>query len=705
MRNLVLTVAMMSLLAGCSGGGGEAENPFFAEWDTPFGAPPFDRIEIADFEPAILEGMRQHNDEIAVIIQDPDAPDFVNTIEAMDSAGALMRKSRYVYNAMNGTMTDDEMQAIAKRLAPLSSKHTDEILLNDDLFQRVKTVYGQRDSLELETEQRMLLKETYRSFVRGGAELDPENKEQLKAINEELSLLTVEFGEHVLKETNRFEMILDDEADLAGLPDGVIQAAAETAVERGHEGQWAFTLHKPSLIPFLQYSARRDLRETMLEGYIERGNHADELDNNAILARIASLRLQRANLLGFPTHAHYILDDNMAKEPDAVYDLLGKIWTPALARAKEEAVELQAMIDAETADQPGGSFQLEPWDWWYYAEKVKAARYQLDESMLRPYFELENVRAGLFETVHRLYGLSFTERHDIPIYHPDVKVYEVKEADGSTVAIWYSDYFPRASKRGGAWMSSFRKEAKLDGERTIPLIFNVGNFTKPTGDTPSLLSVDEVGTMFHEFGHALHGMLSDCRYQSLSGTSVARDFVELPSQVMENWAFEPAVLAFYAKHYETGEPIPAELVEKMEQSRHFNQGFATTEYLAAAFLDMDWHTLATTDEQDVAAFEEASLAKIGLIDEIVVRYRSPYFRHVFSGGYASGYYSYVWAEVLDADAFEAFKEAGDIFDAKTAKAFREQILARGGSEEPMELYVKFRGKQPGIEPLLARKGL
>lgn len=706
MRNLILVVGMMSLLAGCNGGGGtEAENPFSVEWEAPFGAPPFDTIETAHFEPAILDGMQRHNDEIAAIIRNPEAPTFANTIEAMDSAGALMRKSRYVFGAMNGTMTNDEMQAIAKRLAPLTSKHFDEILLDDDMFTRVKAVYDQRDALELDTEQQMLLKETYKGFVRGGAELGPSEKEQLKAINERLSVLTVEFGEHVLKETNRFEMILDDEADLAGLPDGVIQAAAETATERGHDGKWAFTLHKPSLIPFLQYSPRRDLRETMFKGYIERGNNGDELDNNATLARIASLRVQRANLLGFPTHAHYVLDDNMAKEPEKVYALLGQIWTPALARAKEEARELQAMIDSETADQPGGGFQLEPWDWWHFAEKVKADRYQLDESMLRPYFELENVRAGLFETVHRLFGLSFTERHDIPVYHPDVKVYEVKEADGTTVAIWYSDYFPRASKRGGAWMSSFRKEAKVDGKRIIPLIYNVGNFTKPTADAPSLLSVDEVGTMFHEFGHALHGMLSECRYESLSGTSVARDFVELPSQVMENWAFEPTVLAFYAKHYETGEPIPAELVQKIEKSSHFNQGFATTEYLAAAFLDMDWHTLRAAEELDVAAFETASLNKIGLIDEIVSRYRSPYFRHVFSGGYASGYYAYVWAEVLDADAFEAFKEAGDIFDPKTARAFREQILARGGSEEPMELYVRFRGKEPGIEPLLARKGL
>lgn len=708
MRNAVLLVVLVSLMAGCNGGGGGSgtdDNPFFVEWDTPFGSPPFDRIETVHFEPAILEGMRQHNDEIAAVIRSPEPPTFANTIESMDSAGALMRKARYVFSAMNGTMTNDEMQAIAKRLAPLTSKHFDEILLDEDLFRRVKAVYDQRESMGLDTEQAMLLKETYNGFVRGGAELNPDDKEKLKKINEELSILTVEFGEHVLKETNRFEMVLDDEADLDGLPDGVVQAAAEAATERGHDGKWAFTLHKPSLIPFLQYSPRRDLRETMFKGYIERGNHGDDLDNNAVLAKIASLRVKRANLLGFPTHAHYVLDDNMAKEPERVYDLLGEIWTPALARAKEEARELQAMIDAETANQPGGSFRLEPWDWWYYAEKVKAARYDLDESMLRPYFELENVRAGLFETVHRLFGLTFVERDDIPVYHPDVKVYEVKEADGTTVAIWYSDYFPRASKRGGAWMSSFRKEAKVDGRRIIPLIFNVGNFTKPTADTPSLLSVDEVGTMFHEFGHALHGMLSDCRYESLSGTSVARDFVELPSQVMENWAFEPEVLALYAKHYRTGEVIPSELVEKIEKSRHFNQGFATTEYLAAAFLDMDWHTLSAPDEQDVAEFETASLDKIGLIDEIVVRYRSPYFRHVFSGGYASGYYSYVWAEVLDADAFEAFKEAGDIFDAETAKAFREYILARGGSEEPMELYVKFRGKEPGIEPLLARKGL
>jgi len=426
MRNLILVVGMISLLAGCNGGGGtEAENPFSVEWETPFGAPPFDIIETAHFEPAILEGMQRHKDEIAAIIKNPDAPTFANTIEAMDSAGALMRKSRYVFGAMNGTMTNDEMQAIAKRLAPLTSKHFDEILLDDDLFTRVKAVYDQRDALGLDTEQQMLLKETHKDFVRGGAELGPAEKEQLKAINERLSVLTVEFGEHVLKETNRFEMILDDEAELAGLPDGVIQAAAETATERGHDGKWAFTLHKPSLIPFLQYSPRRDLRETMFKGYIERGNHGDELDNNATLARIASLRVRRANLLGFPTHAHYVLDDNMAKEPEKVYELLGQIWTPALARAKEEARELQAMIDSETVDQPGGGFQLEPWDWWYFAEKVKADRYQLDESMLRPYFELENVRAGLFETVNRLFGLSFTERHDIPVYHSDVKVYEV----------------------------------------------------------------------------------------------------------------------------------------------------------------------------------------------------------------------------------------------------------------------------------------
>ncbi len=718
MRKVILIMAMMSILGGCADDGSgdgtsdttasdaaadSVRNPFFTEWDGPFGTPPFDRIEIAHYEPAMMRGMAVHRAEIAAIARHPDFPDFANTIEAMDGAGALLTRAGHVFGAMNGTMTNDEMQAIAKRLAPLRSKHRDEILLNAELFARVDIVYQQREKLDLDREQQMLLKETWKRFVRGGANLPEADKEKLKALNEELSVLSLQFGENVLKETNRFEMVIDNEADLAGLPQAVVEAAAETAVKRGHEGKWVFTLHKPSLIPFLQYSPKRELREKMFKGYIGVGDNGDDLDNNAILARMATLRVQRANLLGYPSHAHYVLDDNMAKTPENVYELLNKLWPPALAQAKTEAAEFQKMINKENSKK--SRFKVEAWDWWYYAEKVKKAKYDLDEGMVRPYFELENVRAGLFDTVNKLFGITFTERHDIPVYQEDVKVFEVKEADGATVAIWFSDYFPRKSKRGGAWMSAFRKESYDGGERVIPVIYNVGNFTKPTAEMPALLSVDEVGTMFHEFGHALHGMLSDCRYETLSGTSVARDFVELPSQVMENWAFEPEVLATYAKHYQTGEPIPAELIEKLEKSKHFNQGFATTEYLAASFLDMDWHTLETTEEKDVVVFENKSMDRIGLIDEIVSRYRSPYFRHIFAGSYSSGYYSYVWAEVLDADAFEAFKETGNIFDPTMAKSFRDNILARGGSEEPMTLYKQFRGKDPEIGPLLARKGM
>ncbi|MCK9995532.1 MAG: M3 family metallopeptidase [Candidatus Krumholzibacteria bacterium] len=716
MRKVILIMAMMSILGGCGDGGTGDEsadtadapadsvyNPFFVEWDGVFGTPPFDKIEIAHYEPAMMRGMAEHQAEITEIARGSEYPNFANTIEAMDAAGTLLTRVGDVFGAMNGTMTNDEMQAIAKRLAPLRSKHRDAILLNPELFSRVDAVYQQREKLDLEPEQRMLLKETWKRFVRGGANLSEAKKEELKALNEELSVLSLQFGENVLKETNRFEMVIDNKDDLVGLPDAVIEAAAEAAVKRGHEDKWVFTLHKPSLIPFLQYSPKRELREKMFTGYTKVGDNGDDLDNNAILARMASLRTQRANLLGFPSHAHYVLDDNMAKTPDKVYELLNKLWTPALAQAKSETTEFQKMIDKENTKK--NRFKVEPWDWWYYAEKVKKAKYDLDEEMVRPYFELENVRLGLFDTVNKLYGITFDGRPDIPVYHEHVKAYEVKEADGTTVAIWFSDYFPRESKRGGAWMSSFRKQCYVDGERVIPVIYNVGNFTKPTAEMPALLSADEVGTMFHEFGHALHGMLSDCRYQSLSGTSVARDFVELPSQVMENWAFEPEVLATYAKHYKTGEPIPAELVEKLEKSKHFNQGFATTEYLAASFLDMDWHTIETTEEKDVAVFETESMDRIGLIKEIVSRYRSPYFRHIFSGSYSSGYYSYVWAEVLDADAFEAFKETGNIFDPATAKSFRDNILSRGGTEEPMTLYKQFRGKDPEIGPLLVRKGM
>ncbi len=690
-------VAIAVLVTGAKRSG----NPFFVQWDTPFGVPPFDKVKLKHYQPAFAKGMELQKGEVDAIVKDPSAPTFQNTVEVLEHSGSMLDRVANVFFAMKSSMTNDELEAIAKDVAPQLSEHGDEIHLNALLFQKIAAVYEQRDQLDLSLEQRKLLEEQYKEFVRGGAKLPPEKKSRLKEINASLSVLSLKFGENVLKENNRFELVIEDQADLAGLPAGVVAAAAETAAERGHEGKWVFTLHKPSLIPFLQYSQRRDLRERIYLGYINRGNHDDELDNKQTLAEMAALRVERANLLGHETHAHYVLEENMAKQPDNVYQLLDEVWEPALKRAKAEVAEMQKMIDAEC-----GGFQLQSWDWWYYAERVKKAKYDLDEEMLRPYFKLENVLDGVFEVARRLYGLQFDERTDLPVYHEDVTAFEVKEADGTHVGILYVDYFPRASKRGGAWMGEFRQQARTDGQNVRPVIYNVGNFSKPTGDKPSLLSFEEVRTLFHEFGHGLHGLLSDCTYDSLAGTNVARDFVELPSQIMENWASDPQVLKIYARHYQTGEPMPDALIEKIRKARHFNQGFATTEYLAASYLDMDWHTQTESQSDlDVSEFESASLDRIGLIPEIISRYRSPYFQHIFAGGYSSGYYSYLWAEVLDADAFEAFKEAGDVFDPATAQAFRENILARGGTVEPMTLYKRFRGKEPGTGPLLKRRGL
>lgn len=699
MRHIpILSVIVLAVLLT---GSKRSSNPFFGEWDTPFEVPPFDEIKLEQYKPAFAEGMKRHKEEIEAIVENESAPTFENTIEAMDRNGAMLARVSRVFFAMRSSMTNDDIEAIAKDVAPRLSKHRDEIRLNDALYQKVRAVYEQKDKLDLTPEQDKLLEEYHKRFVRGGAKLPADKKERLKELNAELSLLSLKFGENVLKENNRFELVIADNADLAGLPSSVIAAAAETATERGHEGKWVFTLHKPSMIPFLQYSERRKLREKICKGYINRGDNSDELDNKETLAKMAALRIERAKLLGYETHAHYVLEENMAKKPENVYKLLDELWQPALKRAKAEAADMQKMIDDE-----GGGFKLESWDWWYYAEKVKKAKYDLDEEMLRPYFKLENVLAGAFEVSSRLFGLQFEERTDVPKYHEDVKVFEVKEADGTHVGILYVDYFPRASKRGGAWMGEFREQLKMNGKNIRPVIYNVGNFSKPTADKPSLLSFEEVNTLFHEFGHALHGLLSNCTYESLAGTNVARDFVELPSQIMENWASEPEVLKMYARHYETGKPMPDELIEKIIKARHFNQGFATVEYLAASFLDMDWHTLTESkSKSDVQDFEDESLGRICLIPEIISRYRSTYFRHIFAGGYSSGYYSYIWAQVLDADAFQAFKETGDLFDQKTAEAFRKNILSRGDTEDPMTLYKRFRGKEPSIEPLLERRGL
>ena len=703
MKNTIIFLVSAGLLFwSCSKQATEKaaeKNPFFSDYNTPFETPQFEKIKEEHYLPAYKEGMKQQQMEIDAIVNNTEVPTFENTIEAMESTGDLLTKVRNVFDNMTSAHTNDELQSIAKEASPLLSKHRDDINLNEKLFERVKAVYDQKDKLNLSIEQNKLLEKDYKDFVRGGANLDEKKKAKLREINKELSLLTLQFGENILKENNAFELVIEKEEDLAGLPEAVITGAAEAAKERGHEGKWVFTLHKPSLIPFIQYSDKRELREKIFKAYINRGNNNNELDNKAILTRIAALRVEKANLLGYKTHADFVLERNMAKQPENVYELLNKLWEPALKIAKKEAKELQEMIYKE-----GKNYKLEAWDWWYYAEKLKKAKYELDEEMLRPYFKLENVRDGAFFVANKLFGIQFAERTDIPKYHEDVKVFEVKEADGSHIGILYTDYFPRASKRGGAWMNSYRKQSRQKGKEVTPVICNVCNFSKPTGDKPALLSFEEVTTLFHEFGHALHGLLSNSTYKKLSGTAVSRDFVELPSQIMENWTSEPEVLKMYARHYETGEVIPQELIDKLKNAAHFNQGFATVEYLAASFLDMDWHTLTESKEQDVFEFETNSLNKIGLIPEIVVRYGSPYFGHIFSGGYSSGYYSYIWAEVLDADAFEAFKETS-LFDKNTAQAFRKNILEPGGTEDPMTLYKRFRGAEPKVESLLKKRGL
>jgi peptidyl-dipeptidase Dcp len=675
------------------------DNPFFAPYGTPWEVPAFDRIHNEHFMPAFEKGIAGQKAEVEAIRDNPKAPTFANTVEALETSGQLLLRVSDVFFNLNGAETNDEMQAIARDVAPLLSALNDDIYLDPKLFARVKAVHVQRDRLKLTTEQRRLLDEQFKDFVRGGANLSDEDKKVFREVNERLSVLSLKFGENILAEENAYELVIDNKADLAGLSDNDIQAAAETAKERKHEGKWVFTLHKPSLIPFLTYAERRDLREKIYRAYCERGNNGGEYDNKEVLKEEATLRAKRAKLLGYKSHADYVLEDNMAKTPAHVYELLDRLWAPALARAVKERGAMQAMVDAE-----GGKFKIASWDWWYYSEKVKKARYEFDDAVLRPYFELDHVRQGAFDTATKPFGITFEERSDLPKYNPEVRTFEVKDADGSHLAVYYVDYHPRPGKRNGAWMSEYRRQSRAGGVETTPVIVNVANVSRATADEPALLSLDEVTTLFHEFGHALHGMLSDVTYSSLSGTNVATDFVEMPSQVFENWATEPEVMKTYAKHYQTGEVIPDALIAKMANAKLFNQGFGTVEYLAACYLDMDWHTLTGDAPADAMAFEAQRLDAIGLIPEIVSRYRSPYFRHIFSGGYSAGYYSYIWAEVVDADAFQAFKEAG-LFDKKTADRFRKYILSAGGTEDPMVLYKKFRGREPEIEPLLERRGL
>lgn len=679
----------------------KTENPFLEpSYNTPFEVPPFDQIKTEHFIPAINKGIEQQSKTIAAIINNTATPDFENTIAALDYSGEPVRKVTSVFYNLNSANTNEEIQAIAKELSPILSAHNDNINLNVDLFNRVKLVYDKRNSLQLNGEQTRLLEETYKDFVRGGAALADDKKERFRQINSRLSLLTLQFGENVLKETNDYKLIVDKRENLKGLPLSLIDQAFETANSLGLENKWVFTLHNPSVMPFLQYADNRDLRKQIYEAYVNRGNQGNANDNKKIIKEIAELRLERAGILGYDSHAAFVLEDNMAKNAANVDELLQQLWNPALKRAKSEAQELQAIIDRE-----GGGFKLQPYDWRYYAEKLRKEKYNLSDAELKPYFSLSNVQEGVFTVCNNLYGITFKEINNLPVYHPDTKAYEVLEENGDHIGILYMDFHPRESKRGGAWMSSFRKQyIDEKGNNVRPVITIVCNFSKPTASQPSLLTFDETSTFFHEFGHALHGLLSNSTYYSLTGTSVPRDFVELPSQIMENWAAEPEVLNLYAKHFQTGEVIPSVLVEKLQNSQHFNQGFETVEYLAAAMLDMNYHSLEKITFDDVLKFEEQTLNSIGLIPEITSRYRSTYFNHIFSGGYSSGYYSYIWAAILDSDAFEAFKENG-LFDKATATSFRKNILEKGGTEDPMKLYRDFRGAEPDIKPLLRKRGL
>lgn len=675
-------------------------NPLLEEYGTPFNVPPFEKIRNEHFLPAFREGIKQQSDIIESIVNNTEAPNFENTILALEYSDYRISEVGGVFYNLLSANTSPELQKIASEIAPELSSHNDNIYLNDKLFERVKAVYKQRANYT-NPEQVKLIEEIYKRFVRSGSDLDDSKKARLREINKDLSLLSLKFAENLLAETNNFKLIIEDKKDLSGLPQSLIDAAAETAKKNNLEGKWVFTLHNPSLIPFLQYADNRELREKIWRAYSSRGNNNNENDNKEVIKKILNLKLEKAKLMDFNTTADFILDDCMAKTPANVFDLLNKLWTPALNTAKKEAAELQEIIDKE-----GGNFKLQPWDWRYYAEKIRKEKYNLDEEMLKPYFELENVKKGIFYLADKLYGLNFKKLDNMPVYNDEVQVYEVLESNGDHVGIFYMDFHPRASKRGGAWMNNYREQfVSIDGKPVPPVITIVCNFSRPTANEPALLTFDEVETFFHEFGHALHGFLSKCTYKSISGTNVARDFVELPSQIMENWLDEPEMLEVYAKHYKTGEVIPKELVEKLENSSKYGQGFATTEYLAASLLDMEFHTLTSDLTVSPLEFEEKILnEKYGLIPKIISRYKSTYFNHIFNSGYSAGYYSYIWAEVLDADAYAYFKQNG-IFDKATADSFRKNILERGGTEDPMTLYKKFRGAEPSIEPLLKKRGL
>ena len=694
-RTWPLAALALFALAGCSGQSADGENPLLSAYDTPYDVPPFDRIEPAHFEPAFAEGMAREKAEVEAIAVNPEPPTFENTISALDRSGVLLEDVETIFYGLVGVDTVDELQAINQRISPLLAAHRDELSLDKRIFARVKAVYDSRDGLELTDEQRFLLENMYKGYVRSGALLDDARQTRLKEVNQELSLLRVSFSDNLLAETNGFRLVVEDQADLAGLPPSAVETAAATASAAGLDGKWMFTTHKPSMLPFLTYAENRELRERLYAAYTMRGNNGNEHDNTGIMADIVNLRVERAHLLGYETYADYVLERRMAGTPERVYGLLDRLWEASLPVAKREVAEMQAIIDEE-----GGGFDLASWDWWFYAEKLRKRKYDLDDNELRPYFPLEQVRDGVFGVANKLYGLTFEPLTGLPLPHPEAQAFLIKEADGSHCAVIYMDFHPRPGKRQGAWCGRYRSQNRAFGVEVDPVINLVCNFTRPSGDAPALLSMDEVETLFHEFGHALDGMLANVTYRTSYSSA---DFSELPSQIMEHWAFEPAVMKEYARHYATGETIPDRLVARIENSGHFNQGFATVEYLAASLLDMKLHTLSEPTDLDVMAFEKVYFDEIGLIPEIVSRYRSSYFAHII-GGYAAGYYGYIWCGVLDCDAFEAFKETS-LYDQETARRFRKTILERNGTADFMRMYVDFRGREPAIEPLLRKRGL
>ena len=697
MKKLALLMVVAAVIFSSCKQKEKTDNPLLGEFDTPFGVPPFDLIKASHFKPAYFKAFEEQKAEIKSIISNPKEPDFKNTIKMLAYSGELLNKVGRVFGALNSANTNDSLQAINREIAPIASKHRDDINLNDTLFQRVKSVYDNRDKFKLTDEEKKLLDDTYKDFVRSGAGLSPGDKEKLRKINEELSMLQVQFGQNLLAETNGFKLVLDKKEDLSGLPEGVIAQAAAMAKSLKIGGQWVFTLQVPSMTPFLQYSDRRDLREKLFTGYFMKGDNDNQYDNKSTVARIARLRIERSKLLGYDSFADYALERNMAKTTEKVFEFLGQVWAAALPVAQAEAAAQQELINQE-----GGKFKLEPWDWWYYSEKIKKAKYDLDDEITRPYFKIDNVMEGMFYVANRLYGLTFTKKDDIPKYHPDVNTFEVTR-DGKHVGILLIDNYPRPSKRGGAWCGTFRSQRRdIKGKMIYPIVTMVTNSTLPSDDKPSLLTALEAETLFHEFGHALNNLLSNIAYP---GSSIPRDFVELPSQIMEHWVLEPEVLKVYAKHYQTGEIIPQEIVDKLDKASKFNMGFITVEYLAASLLDMEYHALTEPADLDIRDFENKAMEKYGLMPEIKPRYRSTYFNHIWGGGYSAGYYSYIWCEVLDADAFQAFKETGDIFNREVASKFEKEILSRGGTKDPLEMYIAFRGKEPGIEALLENRGL